>query len=112
VVVAAGVGIAGYSLYCALHQRKSDFGEALVAAGACVLGGIVPDGLEPALSACHRSLGHGVSVGVASAGTTARTWKASGTGPGPEFLLMFVALGYLTHLVLDARTPNGLPLLM
>ena len=112
VLVAAGVGIAGYSLYCAFYQRKFDFGEALGATGACILGGIAPDGLEPAFCPWHRSLGHSVSVGAVSAGTIARTWNASGTGPGPNFLLLFFALGYLTHLVLDAGTPRGLPLLM
>src|SRR5262245_28585818 len=112
VLVAAGVGVAGYSLYCAFYQRKFDFGEALVAAGVCVLGGIAPDGLEPALSPCHRSVGHSIGAGVVSASTVARTWNTSGTGSGPDFLLMFLALGYLTHLVLDAGTPRGLPLLM
>jgi membrane-bound metal-dependent hydrolase YbcI (DUF457 family) len=110
--VAAGVGVAGYALYCAYYQRKFDFGEALLAAGACVLGGIAPDGLEPALNPWHRSLGHSLSAGAVSAGAIARSWSTSGTGPGSNFLLLFFALGYFTHLVLDAGTPRGLPLVM
>ncbi|HET8924795.1 MAG TPA: metal-dependent hydrolase [Candidatus Acidoferrum sp.] len=110
--VAAGVGIASYVLYCTYNQRKFDFGEALLAVGACVLGGVAPDGLEPALNPWHRSLGHSVSAGAVSAGAVARSWTASGSGPGSNFLLLFFALGYFTHLVLDAGTPRGLPLLM
>lgn len=112
VAVAAGVGIAGYVLWCTYYQRKFDFGEALLAAGACVLGGIAPDGLEPALSPWHRSLGHSVSAGAVSAGVIAHNWSASETGPGSTFSLLFFALGYFTHLVLDAGTPRGLPLVM
>jgi membrane-bound metal-dependent hydrolase YbcI (DUF457 family) len=110
IVVAAGVGIVGYILYCAHFRREFMLSEALVATGVCVLGGIAPDGLEPALSPCHRSLGHSLGAGLVGANTLRGAW--AGTTPGePSFLLLFFALGYVTHLIMDAGTPKRLPLL-
>jgi len=63
IVFAAGIGFAGYALYCACFDRQFKFGEALLATGSCVLGSLGPDGFEPALHPCHRSVAHSVAAG-------------------------------------------------
>ena len=104
-------------------------------------GGSLPDILEPARHPNHRQFGHSVSAGVAIATATAKGVKAiqakmraeadiqlklNECSEGGEAmfhsLAAFMCLllsgmasglptGYLTHLMLDAGTPKGLPLL-
>src|SRR5260370_25371233 len=111
IVFAAGIGFAGYALYCACFDRQFKFGEALLATGSCVLGSLGPDGFEPALHPCHRSVAHSVAAGAASLHTFVNTDWVTKADPGMNFVLAFVALGYLSHLLLDGQTPKGLPLL-
>jgi hypothetical protein len=66
ILFSAGLGVAGYALYCACFQREFKIGEALLDMGTCVLGSLVPDGLEPALHPCHRSTAHSVGAGALS----------------------------------------------
>jgi len=110
-VFAAGVGSVGYAVYCARFRREFRIGEALLATGTCVLGSLVPDGLEPALHPSHRSFGHSVSAGALSVRTMTQAWAGDDIPTGVQLLFGFFALGYVSHLVLDAGTPKGLPLL-
>jgi inner membrane protein len=111
VIFAAGVGLVGYAAYCAFLDRKFDIGEALLATGTCVLGSLVPDAVEPALHPCHRSVAHSVGAGALSVRTMSEAWRNTKVPADLDFLLGFLLLGYVSHLVLDARTPKGLPLL-
>ena len=111
IIVAAGVGIVGYAMYCAHFHREFKVGEALLATGTCVLGSLAPDGLEPALHPCHRCLGHSISAGALSMRAMTQAWTGDDIPSGLQVLLGFFALGYVSHLVIDAGTPKGLPLL-
>ena len=109
-LVGLAVGITGYALYCHLADRQFNLGEAALATGACVLGSLCPDALEPAIHSWHRGPCHSVAVGGA-AGHVAATPLLGSEPPALEVLLVsFFALGYLSHLAMDARTPRCLPL--
>jgi hypothetical protein len=111
VAVAAGLGVLGYTLYCAYSRREFSLGEAVLATGVCVLGSLSPDGLEPAIHPSHRSVAHSVTAGALCVRTII---EACGNNDVPEalrLLLGFFALGHVSHLVLDGGTPKGLPLL-
>ncbi len=82
--------------------------EILAAIGAGTAGGIAPDIIEPATTPNHRALFHskvvfGIGMLVAAKESKDRT-------PAARIMCSGYA-GYISHLVLDARTPKGLPLI-
>ena len=112
--------------------------DALVGAVGGVIGGAAPDVLEPALSPNHRSVFHGVVTGSALVLATFTSWEAMCRSRCDEWqrvahthnpdcpnrseaernallwrlaaaLLIGIAVGYASHLLLDARTPRGIP---
>jgi membrane-bound metal-dependent hydrolase YbcI (DUF457 family) len=111
IVFAAGIGLVGYTFHCAYFRRQFNIGEALLATGACVLGSLAPDGLEPAINPCHRAVAHSVGAGALAVRTIAETWGQFKNPVNPNLFVAFLALGYVSHLILDAQTPKGLPLL-
>lgn len=111
VVVAAGIGFAGYALYCTCFNRQFKFGEALLATGSCILGSLGPDGFEPALHPCHRGIAHSVAAGAVGLHTFMNSSWVAEAEPALNLVMAFMALGYLSHLFLDGQTPKGLPLL-
>src|SRR5258708_1931611 len=110
-IVAAGAGLVGYTIHCACFRRPFNIGDALLATGTCVLGSMIPDGLEPAINPCHRAIAHSLCAGAFGVQTIADAWQETETPSVAGFFLGFLALGYLSHLVLDGQTPKGLPLL-
>jgi membrane-bound metal-dependent hydrolase YbcI (DUF457 family) len=108
-MVGLGVGIVGYALYCHFSHRDFNLGEAALATGACVLGSLCPDVLEPAVHSWHRGPCHSVAVGGVSGHVATKPLFATQPPTLEAVLLSFFALGYLSHLVLDARTPRCLP---
>jgi membrane-bound metal-dependent hydrolase YbcI (DUF457 family) len=110
-VFAAGVGLVGYAVHCAYFRLEFNIGEALLATGTCVLGSLIPDGLEPAVSPCHRAVAHSLGAGALGVRTMAEAWKQTQNPNKLDFFFGFLALGYVSHLILDARTAKGLPLL-
>jgi membrane-bound metal-dependent hydrolase YbcI (DUF457 family) len=109
-LVGLGVGIVGYALYCHFSDHELNLGEAVLATGACFLGSICPDALEPALHSWHRGPCHSVALGGV-AGRFALLPLLASQPPAFEALLIgFFALGYISHLAMDAQTPRCLPL--
>ncbi len=109
-MVGLGVGIVGYALYCHFSDHEFNLGEAALATGACFLGSLCPDVLEPALHSWHRGPCHSLAAGGV-AGHVATVPLLGAMTPGFEAVLIsFFALGYLSHLVMDAGTPRCLPL--
>lgn len=87
-------------------REDFDFLELLAVTGLGALAGIAADILEPATSSWHRKLFH--SVSVAAIGTTATHHpKLKNTFMGR--LLKSAAFAHCSHLLLDARTPRGIP---
>ena len=117
----------------ALHWRDRLPDLAGAAAGA-TFGGTLPDLLEPATSPNHRQFAHGVLPATAVACFARRQIKegvealyrwaeeapVSGVEDGelPRWMRFAIAgfcravsTGYISHLVADATTPRGLPLI-
>jgi len=87
-------------------RDEFDFLELLLVTGTGGLAGVAADVLEPATSSWHRKAIH--SVGVAALGTTATYHpKLKTTFVGR--LLKSAAFAHCSHLILDARTPRGIP---
>ena len=108
-----------------------------------LVGGKLPDIIEPAVHSWHRNVAHSVTVGTAVIGAAAKSvqsWHASCrakadawaqrrldtnlTPADRAFALLAelawriaagipigAAAGYISHLVLDAGTPRGIPLI-
>lgn len=118
-------------------DRSWDIAGALLGA---TFGGVLPDLLEPASSPNHRQFAHGVLPAMAVAWfgrgehqkgcDVLYAWANAAPRPGdlavlfnsqnetPRWLRFVIAgffravpNGYATHLVADATTPRGLPLL-
>ncbi|MCC6649277.1 MAG: metal-dependent hydrolase [Polyangiaceae bacterium] len=108
--------------------REPTLGELLGGVAGGVLGSRIPDVLEPAVHPNHRKVAHS----FAAAALTGRfvvpaahrlhadgaTQAESKLDPALKFLQQFAAgasvgavAGYGSHLVADASTPKGLPLL-
>jgi len=109
----AGLAVgATINLVSQLNRRGEDttfdFGElcvcSLLAAGAAS----VPDMLEPATSPNHRGFFHSLVMAafVAYSMSDDHTKRLS---PAVRYLLLLLGPGYLSHLVLDARTPKCIP---
>ena len=86
---------------------------ALLALIFSILGSAVPDKIEPAKNSHHRSLFHSKIV-LAIAGYITYyilfigNFNIAGE-PIIGYFTGFVCIGYMSHLILDATTPAGLP---
>src|ERR1051325_7292450 len=101
VLVGAGLGFAGYLVYCQVSGRQFDLGEALLATGACVLGSISPDILEPAVHPWHRGVCHSVTAGGAAAQLAWTPWAPHSSFDLATLVYGFFALGYASHVMMD-----------
>ncbi len=85
--------------------------------GGTVVGGMLPDVLEPPSTPNHRSFMHslvagGIATAIAEKSDPAR--RSHECGFIGQLVLDFLAsvpVGYLTHLLCDATTRRGLPLM-
>lgn len=89
--------------------ERINFGELAI----FVLGGAacasLPDILEPATNAQHRAMFHSwVCGGCVAYGAFGNHTKT--LSPDERHALQVAALSYLSHLLLDNGTPDGLPL--
>lgn len=106
-----GVGVGLH--YAVNHPQDPDWKKLLMTIGTTVVGttaGTTPDALEPSSRGPnHRSLFHSASaLGGLSGGL--RRVEGSDLPDEVKALVRAFCLGYLSHCVLDARTPKGLPL--
>lgn len=91
--------------------------------GGCLVGalvgGVLPDRLEPATHPGHRAFFHSVAVAAALGWLGCKVHQqcheeSESPALGHHFLMgltLGAILGYESHLALDAGTPSGLPLL-
>lgn len=128
----------GASLLLATHARSSRPGlEALAGAVGGWIGGALPDWIDPAHSPNHRSTGHsllGAGSALVFSVVRLRLWQcwfrrqaeaaqSRATAEGATWsleatlchalsgLIAGLIAGYIGHLVDDAGTPCGLPIL-
>lgn len=108
----AAVGTAtGIVTWIACRRRRGEavrFWGLVVGAAAGLLGGLAADVIEPATSPNHRRFAHSMAVAVA---LSALLYLAVDRWDDDEVLVFacFV-FAYLSHLLLDACTPKGLPI--
>ena len=79
-------------------------------AGVGAACGVLPDLLEPAEHPDHRDLFHSITTGTA---IVYGMYKAnnSNLSEDDKTLINIAGGGYLSHLLLDSETPNGLPII-
>ena len=104
------------------------------------LGGMAPDVIEPAVSPRHRAFFHGAVAGTALSTAAFLSWEANCRAQSAHWdsvaalhdpscqlhadckrsalawrlmaaLIVGIAVGYASHLVADAQTPLGIPLI-
>ena len=110
-LVGAGVSTGAYFGFCQLTNRKPTFAEAVVAGATGALVALVPDILEPALHPNHRSLFHSVTGGAALVQSARGALRSTTLTAETKFILVLLLIGYVSHLLADAATPKGLPVL-
>ena len=76
------------------------------------LAGALPDILEPPLHRHHRSFFHSFTTLGAAAYTFSRIDANEVLDDEQKTLLKAALAAYLSHLLLDSRTPVGLPLII
>lgn len=86
----------------------------LMSAAIAAFAANLPDLIEPATSSHHRQIFHSALFGglIASAGVQLYQWQPEEEGDKLLRHVLLVGVGaYLIHLVADACTPRGLPVL-
>ena len=109
--VGAGVGCLAYCHEQQKLGKECDLWEALGAALLGALLGILPDSLEPAHSPRHRSLLHSFTVLGLGFPTTQAVVTSQALTPENAKWLKIAWAAYASHLVVDAFSPSGLPVL-
>ena len=95
-------GIGTYIAYRRVTKTQLNLGEALLAGIISTAGVSAPDLIEPAIHPRHRGVAHSVLAG----GSIARAVHLVHSGsrqfsPEEKFVISFVAIGYISHLVLE-----------
>lgn len=84
-------------------------GKTLLGAIGGSIAGLLPDILEPATSPFHRQFFHSLTVAGLLTVTGGKIIVSETIDPELKELLLTLIGTYGSHLVLDARTPMGLP---
>lgn len=111
IVAGALVGAGTYWIGTRYHNEQANFWEAVACAASGAAMAVLPDILEPANSPSHRSHFHSVAAGASLAYVSTRIWYMSRLPTSERVLYLGCCLAYTSHLLLDLRTPAGLPLL-
>lgn len=111
ILVGAGVSVAAALLDKNKHPVSHHIAVAPLL-GAFM--GKLPDILEPALHPNHRQFFHGFAVLAAVSAGLVKAYQWSPEEPLEKFVRGLTLVGgvaYLSHLLCDASTPKGLPLI-
>lgn len=111
--VASGIGVSLYEYQrCKEKYPNIDFDlpQLIFNIAAGLAGAILPDKLEPAYHPNHRSSCHSLVAAGVNAGGINATGDSEQLDPRWKSAAKSFFIGYLSHLVLDGRTPKGLPL--
>jgi len=107
-------GLLGLMCYFGHKNLTGTKPSLLGAAGSTVLGaaaGSLPDMIEPATSPQHRGLFHSASVGLGLTYLLRKAARSETLSREEKLVTAILGLGYLSHLSLDSRTSQGLPLI-
>jgi inner membrane protein len=85
-------------------------GRAILGAGIGAVGGILPDILEPATDPNHRKSFHSVAALYCLGFGLYKTYNGN-LSIDAKHTITGASLAYASHLLLDAETPMGLPVI-
>jgi len=109
--VGALAGLAIYGLVKRSRNEDWTLGGVTAAIGGGAVVGISADVLEPALLPNHRGPFHSVVLLLGIAYANKRALESTQMTPEQKMATMVASAAYVSHLILDAATPMGLPLL-
>lgn len=91
-------------------NKKFSFGELAGYTGFGAFAGVLPDLLEPATNPIHRKVFHSIAFG---AGISYGAFGSPSEKLNPEgkTFIRAITCCYLSHLLLDGKTPKGLPII-
>jgi membrane-bound metal-dependent hydrolase YbcI (DUF457 family) len=108
--VGAAAGAAAYAIECAVADRPVDNDTLGQTALLGAVAGALPDILEPPTDRFHRKFFHS----FATLGCTALLYNtihdSEKIDSGHKAVTKSLITAYMTHLLLDSRTPMGLPI--
>lgn len=107
----AAAGALAYLIWAHSRNQTFDLGQLFLCGGVGTAAGVAADVLEPAIHSHHRAFFHSLAFGGAGALTVARVCRDPNTCHSTALLALAASLGYGSHLLLDAMTPRGLPLI-
>jgi inner membrane protein len=110
-IVGAAAGAGGYYLASKLFGFQPTWQGALTLGGAGALVACLPDILEPALHPRHRAFFHSVACNGGRALGLRHLARHRHLTPQQKIILMALGCSYLSHPLIDATTPMGLPLI-
>lgn len=110
-VVGGVAGGIGYLILRDIDFEELDFLDLVAASVGGILGGIVPDFIDPPNNPNHRAFAHSW-IGGGGSNVAIFEWINSlNLHPTFKWFLRGLILGYLSHLILDSTTPKGLPII-
>lgn len=97
------------------HREEYDYKTAVPVVGAAAVGGLIggmlPDLIEPATSPNHRGMFHSWAFLLVLAVIIAVAWKQKDKSSAARAFMEGIAVGCASHLVADSTTTKGLPVL-
>ena len=106
--------VAGLLAYCFAKLSNGEQGTlwgALVAAGFATAVGQAPDILEPATHPNHRGVCHSIASLFGVSLVVMKVIESSSLTPQAKTAILVASAAYAGHLLADASTSKGLPLL-
>lgn len=105
---------AGAILYCLVKKYQNQPIEPLGLLGMGLVGGaaaLLPDIIEPATSPTHRGIAHSFAALMVIGSGISKINQNQDMEAAQKEVLLTLALGYGSHLLLDAGTPASLPII-
>lgn len=101
----------GYVVVKKFQGEEINLGHALAwgAVGAGVA--LIPDVIEPAVSPTHRSFAHSAITSGLVTYAVKSAWDDPNNTSDQKAVATSMGAAYLSHLLLDATTPAGLPII-
>jgi membrane-bound metal-dependent hydrolase YbcI (DUF457 family) len=105
------VGLGIYALFKYIRNERWTLEGALASTAAGAVFACLPDIIEPALHPNHRGLFHSCAAIGAISYASERIVGSVGLTQDARMGVSVFSAAYISHLLIDAMTPKGLPLL-
>lgn len=87
------------------------FKHCLLGLGTGIVGGVLPDVLEPATHPNHRGMCHSLAALLSTGYGAVKASSGNRIEPYLRTVAVAGCAAYVSHLILDGETPKGVPLL-